>query len=148
MLQPQTLKRLDEVMYLPSDDQAVRIAQLRALLIPAVSADDVYSVSRSVPDTLMTDGRLLRERNHLLYMSERGQLSSAVIGRLREYQMGVANMLIHGFGVEAVDGAATCQPFWRYTRFLYVNLGDTYTTTIVYRVRDDRFLVAAWGDLV
>jgi vacuolar-type H+-ATPase subunit E/Vma4 len=60
-----------------------------------------------------------------------------------ELKMEAANEILDGSGVEAIfsDDSVT-QP-----RYAYVNMGDTYTTTVV-RERGGKYLLAAWGDLI
>lgn len=54
------------------------------------------------------------------------------------------NVVIEGFGVEAIFSQRSCtQPYAE-----YVNLGDTYTTTLVYLLGSERWRVASWGDVV
>jgi hypothetical protein len=54
--------------------------------------------------------------------------------------MEAANELLGGYGVEAVESADGG------VLFTYVNMGDTYTLTLVRHA--GRYLVASWGDLV
>lgn len=60
-----------------------------------------------------------------------------------ECQMLAINEVLEGHGVEAVFGD---DPRW--PDMEYVNMGDTYTTTIVYDWTKDRFEIASWGDWV
>ena len=54
------------------------------------------------------------------------------------------NRVLGGYGVEAIFGPDSC------TRpvLLYINLGDTYDTTLLYEPAKDRFSVGSWGDYV
>lgn len=51
------------------------------------------------------------------------------------------NKLLGGYGVEAIFGSDSCTPV-----LLYINLGDTYDTTLLYEPAKDRFSVGSWGD--
>lgn len=57
------------------------------------------------------------------------------------------NNLMHGYGVEALRGQWR-GGYWGDTEALYVNMGDTYTGTILYDVRTDKFVATSWGDFV
>jgi len=57
------------------------------------------------------------------------------------------NEVLSGFGVEAIND----NDFYGYyadISLLYVNMGDTYTPTIIYDTRNDEFLACSWGDVV
>lgn len=56
-----------------------------------------------------------------------------------------ANALLHGYGVEAIQGDWV-DGFWGSTIALYVNTGDTYRPTLLYDVYADRFALTSWGD--
>lgn len=59
----------------------------------------------------------------------------------------LANELFGGYGVEALrDENVWIDNYWQNTIALYVNMGDTYTRTIVYDVYEDKFIVTSWGD--
>lgn len=52
------------------------------------------------------------------------------------------NSLLQGFGVEAILGASG------FPVACYVNLGDAYTTTLLYVVATQSFRVQSYGDFV
>ena len=57
------------------------------------------------------------------------------------------NTLLGGYGVEAIRD----HDFSRYygdIGLLYVNMGDTYTPTVCYDTRKEKWLVCSWGDIV
>lgn len=58
-----------------------------------------------------------------------------------------ADKILQGFGVEAIKDNGR-DSYYCDIGLLYVNKGDTYTTTLVYDTRKKRFIIAAWGDIV
>lgn len=54
------------------------------------------------------------------------------------------NRVLGGYGVEAIFGPDSCT----WPVLLYINLGDTYDTTLLYEPAKDRFSVGCWGDYV
>lgn len=61
--------------------------------------------------------------------------------------METANKLLDGHGVEGIQGeGAYVDKYWRDTILLYVNLGDTYDTTICYDTEAEAFFIGSWGD--
>ena len=64
-----------------------------------------------------------------------------------ENAMEQANDVIDGFGVEAIKGDGP-GGYWQDTVLLYVNLGDTYDTTLCYDTNKKRFFVGDWGGWV
>lgn len=56
------------------------------------------------------------------------------------------NSLLHGYGTEAVRGEWQ-NGYWCDIVAVYVNMGDTYSTTVVH-IRDVGFRVMSWGDFV
>jgi hypothetical protein len=87
--------------------------------------ENVLSVSKSV--------RLAMERAHNHRTTDRA--------------LDEINELLHGYGVESIRD----NEYDRYygdIGLLYVNMGDTYAPTIIYDTRQERFLVASWGDIV
>jgi hypothetical protein len=62
-------------------------------------------------------------------------------------QLEALNELINGFGVEAIRiDDYHYNNYWCDCIGLYVNLGDTYTLTIIYNVIDNQFEFTSWGD--
>ena len=65
---------------------------------------------------------------------------------LAEKIMMVINKLIEGHGIETIE-CNWVSHYWRYTNFLYVNMGDIYNNTIIYNdIIKDRFKIATSGD--
>jgi hypothetical protein len=60
-----------------------------------------------------------------------------VMGAPRILQM--ADSMMNGHGVERIPGRPG---------LMYVNMGDTYDTTLVYDYKTNRFVVSSWGDIV
>lgn len=58
-----------------------------------------------------------------------------------------ANKYLKGYGVEAVE-CPECQVdrYYYGIVLLYVNMGDTYSTTLLYDTEKERFLIGDWGD--
>jgi hypothetical protein len=65
-----------------------------------------------------------------------------------ERSMDRINNLLHGYGVEAIRGDVSYEPFWMDAVALYVNMGDTYIPTVLYDVPKYAFRVMSWGDWV
>lgn len=69
-----------------------------------------------------------------------------------ETAMTAADEILNGSGVEAIRGddreGTPYGYFWQDTVALYVNMGGTYDTTLVYDVGMDRIEVGSWGGWV
>lgn len=82
-------------------------------------------------------------------------LNSAAVSALRnallvcsaDETLELANTLLEGFGVEAVRDNEWSGYFGD-IGLLYVNTGDTYTTTLLYDTRTSRYYVASLGDFL
>lgn len=57
------------------------------------------------------------------------------------------NGLLHGYGVESIRDNQW-DNYYQDIGLLYVNMGGTYTSTVVFDTRSGRFLVSSWGDIV
>jgi hypothetical protein len=81
------------------------------------------------------------------------QVRAAILGtpygtpRAVERTLAACDVALSGHGVESISGRAW-RRFWMDACLVYVNLGDTYTRTIVYDTAKDSFQVCAWGDVV
>lgn len=63
--------------------------------------------------------------------------------------MDAANDALGGHGVESVSGkGSNLGKYWRDTILLYVNLGDTYDTTICFDPDEEDFFVGSWGEFL
>ncbi len=69
--------------------------------------------------------------------------SNAIHMRHVEEALKRANEVMHGHGVEPMSGQPDNKTI---TVALYVNMGDTYSSTIVYDCLSDKFYVGSWGD--
>ena len=59
------------------------------------------------------------------------------------------NDLIGGYGVESIsDEQIYVSKFWFNTVAIYVNMGDSYVTTILYDTQSDKFDCTTYGDFV
>jgi hypothetical protein len=58
------------------------------------------------------------------------------------------NRLTDANGIEPINGDYHVDNFYHDIVALYVNMGDTYETTLLYETDKDRFLVTSWGDWV
>lgn len=63
----------------------------------------------------------------------------------REIVMMAADEIIDGYGVEAL-GPDPYGP--KAPPYTYVNMGDTYSATLIYERKGDRIFVGSWGDVV
>lgn len=61
--------------------------------------------------------------------------------------MEAANELLGGYGIEAIRGEWQ-NGFWCDVRAVYVNMGDTYTSTLLYDRDSACYRVMSWGDFV
>ena len=61
-----------------------------------------------------------------------------------ELQLEAINGVLEGHGVEALDESSDWFPQPHYS---YVNMGDTYTTTVVYDHERGRWLITDWGTI-
>lgn len=63
--------------------------------------------------------------------------------RYSERLMCAINEIVGGYGVEAITKRGQVYPTYE-----YINMGDTYTTTILRDCRTGRVFVGTWGDIV
>lgn len=84
-------------------------------------------------------------------------LSRAMKERHHNGAMESANLLLEGFGIEAIEskdaggeeGESFTDEGVRFCpRFSYVNVGYTYATTLVRDHKRQGYILASWGDLV
>lgn len=61
-----------------------------------------------------------------------------------EIRLEMINEVLEGYGTEALDERTDWFPQPHYS---YVNMGDTYVTTIIYNHKTERFLCGCWGDI-
>jgi hypothetical protein len=80
-------------------------------------------------------------------MSEGLRISKADAQRLKDMMdtgapriLQAADKMMNGHGVERISGVGG--------GLMYVNMGDTYDTTLIYDYKTNRFVVSSWGDIV
>src|SRR6266571_8939780 len=56
------------------------------------------------------------------------------------------SVLLHGYGVEYIP--SKLDTYSKGVGLEYVNLGETYASTILYDCLHKRFICASWGDIV
>ena len=60
-----------------------------------------------------------------------------------DLRLAAADVVLDGSGVEGITIDGDCYPCAE-----YVNLGDTYTTTLVHDIPAGRIRIGSWGDFV
>lgn len=76
-------------------------------------------------------------------------IKSSTGGRSAEAAMAKIDKLIEGYGVESLQPEnAHVNSFWLSTVALYVNMGDTYTATIIYDTENKKWYLTTWGDFL
>ena len=80
-------------------------------------------------------------------MVDRLRISKADAQRLKDMMdtgapriLQTADKMMNGNGVERISGVGG--------GLMYVNMGDTYDTTLIYDYKTNRFVVSSWGDIV
>jgi len=69
------------------------------------------------------------------------------VGMEPEERLEKISDLIGGYGVEAIEGNGNDR-YYMDTVALYVNMGDTYNTTVLYNTQIDKYAIVSWGDWV
>lgn len=60
-----------------------------------------------------------------------------------------ANRILVGYGVEAITAPdAHVDGYYYDIVALYVNMGDTYSPTVIYDTEREKFYIESWGDWV
>ena len=59
----------------------------------------------------------------------------------------IANVLLGGSGVEAIQGEWVDR-YFQDIQLLYVNMGGTYDTTLLFDTVNGKFIAGSWGDFV
>jgi hypothetical protein len=65
-----------------------------------------------------------------------------------ELRLNALNELLEGFGTETIDHNEWVNKYWRYCIGVYINMGNSYSPTIIYDTRDNEFILTSWGDFV
>jgi hypothetical protein len=61
--------------------------------------------------------------------------------------LGIIETLLEGYGVEPLRGDHV-DNYYMDINILYINLGDTYTPTVLYDTLLNRFFICSWGDYI
>ncbi len=69
------------------------------------------------------------------------------IGMNPEERLQEINDMVGGYGVESIEGNGNSR-YWMDTVALYINMGDTYNTTLLYNTDLDKYTITTWGDWV
>lgn len=69
------------------------------------------------------------------------------IGMNPEQRLQKINDMVGGYGVESIEGDGDSR-YWMGTVALYINMGDTYNTTLLYNTDLDKYTITTWGDWV
>jgi len=76
------------------------------------------------------------------------KISEAKSDRDIEKALDFANSVMGGFGVEVIRGD-TWGRFWTDSVVVYVNMGDTYNSTLSYVPPEDKWYFGpSWGDVI
>jgi hypothetical protein len=67
---------------------------------------------------------------------------------LIEQVLQALNVVLGGYGVEGIRSRRAWSDFWHDTKFLYVNIGDSYANTIIFDTETERFKTGSVGDLL
>jgi|TARA_Y100000034_G_scaffold133551_1_gene199319 hypothetical protein len=59
----------------------------------------------------------------------------------------ICNILLDGHGVESVEGNYL-DGYYQTIQLEYVNMGDTYSTTIIHDNLKEKFVLTSWGNIV
>jgi len=97
-------------------------------------ADDVYRLIRGIDSTRQYENMWEDEPYINDYTRE-------------EQVLFIANILLGGHGVESIEGNYL-DGYYQNVQLSYVNMGDTYSTTIIFDNLRQDFLLTSWGDIV
>ncbi len=62
--------------------------------------------------------------------------------------MDIFNEKLGGYGVEVLRSSDFRKSYWGDIIALYVNMGETYETTILYDINNEEFIKTSWGDFM
>ena len=69
-------------------------------------------------------------------------------GRNVEVVMELFHRVLDGYGVESIRDSDYWDSYYADNRIMYVNMGDTYHTTILFDTKHNRYYVGSWGDYI
>ncbi len=58
-----------------------------------------------------------------------------------------ANEIMDGFGIEVIRSSKSWQTYWCDARYVYINAGDVYASTLVFNTLAQTFTIACMADL-
>jgi hypothetical protein len=67
---------------------------------------------------------------------------------VNELKLCAINEIMSGYGVEGIEVSSDFFQHFYYGNCIasYINLGDTYTTTVLFDHRTEKFYIISWGD--
>ncbi len=65
-----------------------------------------------------------------------------------ELIMSTLNETLNLYGVESIECNKYINNYWQHCIAIYLNTGDTYCNTILYRTDKEKFYITSWGDFV
>ena len=68
-------------------------------------------------------------------------------GRRVDDAMETINKVLGGYGVEAIEADKYIDSYYRHAAALFVNMGDTYDTTVLFDTDRGTFRIVSYGDL-
>lgn len=110
-----------------------------------MSVPSLATIKRAFPETahmirkILTSEAAVRD-NAAAIALERQSYNPQSLMRLR---LEALNAVMTGYGVEYIPHGHNAKS----PAFYYINMGDTYNTTIV-RFSDGRYRITTWGDIV
>ena len=80
----------------------------------------------------------------------RAMMKNATTRQMVDLALDFFNDTLRGYGVEAIKGVYVDCYYKKKmdVNLLYVNMGDTYTQTVIYDTKKEEFFVCSWGDIV
>lgn len=75
-------------------------------------------------------------------------MANAGTRRSADDAMRKINDLVGGYGVEAIRADNMNDSYWMDAAAIYVNMGDTYSATILYDIQKQKFMLTTMGDFV
>lgn len=107
-----------------------------------------------------------REDLHAVFGTDKGDIIRGIInGRQNIYNyasvkvlpegrtyndciMEAINEEMNGFGIEPIRDPSHWDNYWGDYIAIYVNMGDTYSATILYDTRDNKYILTSYGDFI
>ena len=80
----------------------------------------------------------------MVKVANRSNLKNEEISNLLD----IFNENLGGYGVEVLRSSDFRKSYWGDIIALYVNMGETYETTILYDIDNEEFIKTSWGDFI